>query len=174
MTTIIPINKIYYMEVGVLDNSGDFVTGLTITYEIRKSSDNTLFDNGTLVEQSGGAYVSSVTFTEEEQYRILYFTPTGTENGAEDILTEEADLTDINQILEEVLDKVCKILGLSQSNYKLSDQVYNSDNCLTSATITIYPTATDLANDTNAIASYSVTAVYDSNGRLIDYRVVEN
>jgi len=65
------------------------------------------------------------------------------------------------------------ILGLVQHNFHLTDQVYDDDNHLTSATVTIYPTSSDLANGTNAIVSYAMTATYDGDGNCTDYRMVE-
>ncbi len=171
--TIIPINKAYILEATPIDCNGDFTSSLVITYEVRKSSDNILVFNGTLSEVSGGIYIDSVTFTEENQYRVLYFSPTGWENGLEQILTEDADMSDIKALLDQIVDKVSKILGLSQSNYRLTNQVYNVNNCMTSATISIYSNASDTENQVTPIAQYSIVAVYDSNNLVTDYKVTE-
>lgn len=83
-------NIAYKLELVVLDNNGKFTPGLTVTYEIRKCSDNSLFDSGTMSETSSVYYVD-VTFTESAEYRIKYVTPTGYENGFTDILVEDYD-----------------------------------------------------------------------------------
>lgn len=173
MLSIIPINVPYILEVTPIDCDGNNATGLTITYEVRRSTDDVLIFSGSLTEETSGAYTASLTFTEENQYRVFYSTPSDYENGCEKILTEEADFTSIKDILDNILDKLCRVLGLSQSNYRLTDHVYSPDGCLLSANIHIYPTATDLENDTNKIQEYAMTAVYDTNGLLIDYKVVE-
>ena len=171
--SIIPKNRTYVLEIVVINCDGDFVSGLNITYEVRKSSDNTLITSGTLSEMSGSeTYIDTVTFSTADQYRIVYTSPTGYENGFEQIMVEDIWFDDLDTLLDTIFDKVCRILGLSQQNYRFTDQVYNSDGCMTSATITIYPSAVDTENDTNAIATYSVTAVYTL-GRLTDYKVVE-
>lgn len=103
------------------------------------------------------------------QYRATYFTPSGYENGLEKILVSERDFND----LSEILQKICEILGLSQSNFRMTNQTYSAEGCLLTALITTYPTATDTENQTNPIAQYNVTATYDPTGKLIDYKVVK-
>ena len=170
---IIPINKPYILEVTPIDCDGNFKSGLSITYQIRKSSDNTLFSSGLLSEISGGTYIKSVTFTEENQYRVLYTSPSGWENGMDQILTEDADMSDIKVLIDQILVKVCKILGLSQSNYRLTEQIYDFNGCLLSAKISIYNTSDDTCNETSPIANYQMTAIYNNDNLLIDYKVVE-
>lgn len=165
---LIKKNKPYYLEVAVIDTSGNFVNGLSISYEIRESDSNTLFESGTLIEE-GNAYKKEVTFTSSEQFRVFYTTPSGYENGIEKIITHDGDMTDIATILE----KVIRILGLSQSNFRMTDQVYNGDGCMTSQVISIYENATDAENQVNPISRYQMTATYNANSQLIDYRVVE-
>ena len=100
----------YYLENAITDQNGDFVSGLTVTYEVRKSVDNSLVASGTMTEE-GDVYKISISFSVEGQYRALYITPTGYENGTETILVEDAtDLIALN-------DKLIRVLGLSQENY---------------------------------------------------------
>lgn len=65
------------------------------------------------------------------------------------------------------------ILGLVQSNFRIKNQVYNTDNLLTSATIRIYNNSSDTENDVNTLKEYNVEASYNSNGQLITYLVKE-
>jgi hypothetical protein len=60
-----------------------------------------------------------------------------------------------------------------QQNFRVKNQVYDSNNLLTSSTIRLYNNATDAQNDTNPLKEYAMTAAYDGNGRLINYLVKE-
>ena len=155
------------LENAITDQNGDFVSGLTVTYEVRKSVDNSLVASGTMTEE-GDVYKISISFSVEGQYRALYITPTGYENGTETILVEDAtDLIALN-------DKLIRVLGLSQENYKIFNPTYvtkNNQACMTSATIKIYPTPADVDADTNAIAEYTVTATFDNSARMTNYKV---
>lgn len=83
------------------------------------------------------------------------------------------DKTDIISGVQTNLNpKLDNILGLLHHNFKFYEQTYNSDGNLTGGIIKIYPSNTDCVNDTNEISTYSVSAVYDSNKKLIDYSVV--
>ena len=78
-----------------------------------------------------------------------------------------------NSLLDISLD-VKHILGLSQQNYRLSGHVYDSANRLTSVTIKIFYNKADCDNNNNEFASYTMNAVYDTNGLLTDYKVTKN
>ena len=151
----------YILQVQLLEDSKVFVTGQIITYSVVRSSDNFIVASGTMTELSN-VYVATVTLADLGQHRVFYTTPAGYENGAECLIVT----IDINAYLK-------RILGLSQENYRLTDQVYNVDGCLLSATITTYPTAPDTYAETNPIAVYEITAVYDVDAHLIDYKVVK-
>ena len=73
-----------------------------------------------------------------------------------------------------VEDKIIKILGLSQSNYRFTDQVYDVNGALTSGKISIYANASDADAEINAITSYTITATYDITNALSDYKVTED
>ena len=175
MTTVIRINTTHYLEVAVLQKNGNFASGLVVTYEIRKSSDDTLITSGTLTEATG-VYVGSTSFSQADQYRVIYTTPVSYENGFETLIVQNEDLSDISDTLNNIANNIIKILGLSQSNYRVTEQIYVShgdDICLQSAVISIYPTATDTENETNAIARYQVEAEFDGDGKVTDYKVTE-
>lgn len=76
------------IEMMVIDEDGNPVTGLTVTYEIRKSIDSSLFDSGTLSESSG-TYYKNINFTTVGQYRAIYSPPAGYESGIETVLVRE-------------------------------------------------------------------------------------
>lgn len=172
MTIYAKQNVIQPLIVAVIDNNGNYITGLTVTFEVRKSSDNSLYASGTLTSV-GNIYINNVTMTTLDKYYVLYITPSGYENGEEELVVDTATLTDLNTQLNNLAISIAKILGLSQSNYRLTDQVYNPDGCLVMAKISIYPTQVDTENQTNPIAEYEIEAVYNLAGQLIDYKVVE-
>lgn len=68
---------------------------------------------------------------------------------------------------------VKRILGLTHENFRIKDQVYDTNNKLTSATIRIYDSAADCTNDTSASAEYTITATYDSDSNCSSYTSVK-
>jgi len=92
-------------------------------------------------------------------------TTLNTVNAQSTALTEiTTDLTDIQTIL-------LRILGLTQENIRITGHVYDAAGNLTSATIRTYPTAQDVVDETNALATYLLTADYDTDNRLVDYSI---
>jgi len=87
-------------------------------------------------------------------------------------------ITNIEQQIEEhrteTETRIKYILGLEQQNFRIKDQVYNSDNLLLSSTIRLYNTSTDADSDINVLKEYLMSASYDSNGRVISYLVKES
>ena len=173
MTTYIKKSVAYPLLVSVIDNNGDFVIGLIISYEVRKTSDNSLITSGSLTSV-GYIYTDSITISELGNFYVLYFSPTNYENGKENLIVRDNTIDDIATDLNSIASNLIKVLGLSQSNYRLTDQVYDSNGCLTSATISIYTNATDTDNETSPIAQYSIIASYNAELQLIDYKVTEN
>lgn len=116
---------IHKLEVSLIDENGNFVSGLTITYELRKSSDNSLVDSGTLIEE-GNIYAASVTINEVGQYRIIYFTPSEYENGTEDIVVDTYDnfRADVSlDEIEEKIDGMITILSTMEEKIELIKQI---------------------------------------------------
>ena len=70
-------------------------------------------------------------------------------------------------------DKIPRILGLSMENHRIFSPIYDANNCLTSATIKIYPTKADVLADTNAIATYAMVATFDADGKCLTYRMTK-
>ena len=173
MVTYIKQSTAHPLIVVLLDNKGDYKTGETITYEVRKSSDNSLTTSGTFTS-TGDIYTDSISISVLGEFYVLYFTPTKNENGLEHLIVEANTNDDIQDSLDALSTKLCKVLGLVQSNYRLTNQIYNDDGCLISALISIYSDATDTNTETNPIATYTVIASYDTELQLIDYKVTEN
>ena len=82
-------------------------------------------------------------------------------------LATSLEISDLNEMIK-------RVLGLTQENFRIVNPVYNANHLLTSATIKIYGNASDCDNDTNEIATYSMTAGYNANNELTSYKVVKN
>jgi len=159
---------IYYLELALINNQGNHVSGKTVTYNIYKSSDNTLFTSGTLTEIGvTGVYKDDIIFTETIQYRVQYTTPSKYSNVIETVIIEDISHQDIYAIVK-------KILGLTQENFRLNDLIYDANGCLTSGKIAIYNSASDVDTETNPIATYTITGTYNAQTQLTDYKVKED
>lgn len=75
--------------------------------------------------------------------------------------------------MTEMKADIKRILGLTQENFRITDHVYTGDN-LDSATIKIFNNSSDCDNDVNPLETYYMVALYDSSGKLIDYKVTRN
>lgn len=166
-----------YFETMILDNNGNFISGLDVNYIITRDIDDTLVVSGTSSE-SNGVYYFKHTFNDVGSYRLKYLTPDNYENGFKQIIVEnDNDTVIINNIQlhrQETEDRIKYILGLSQQNFRIFDQVYNENNLLISSTIKIYDNPTDCSSDINHLKRYSMDASYDTYGRVISYKVIES
>jgi hypothetical protein len=88
------------LEVAIQDNYGKFVSGLTVDYEIRKCSDDSVVTSGTATE-TNNVYHFSYTFISAEQYRLEWTTPATYEDGFDTI---EVEASAEEQILLKVAD----------------------------------------------------------------------
>lgn len=155
-------NTEHYLELSVIDNKGDFVSGLSIIYKIYKSSDNSLIDSGTMAEiGDSGIYKVLIIFTEIGQYRVEYVTPALYENKIETIMVE-----DINE-------KILRMLGLVQENYRILSPIYDKWNNLTKATIRIYNNASDCNDNVNWITEYELNAIFNIKKQMTSYKVIK-
>jgi len=73
-------------------------------------------------------------------------------------------------LLGEMEIAIERILGLSQHNYRITDQVYD-DKLMLSSTIRLYATKADADADINHTFEYVMDAAYDGVGRLTDYKM---
>jgi hypothetical protein len=161
-------NVVYYFDVSLIDTLGNFVSGEIVTYKVYLSSTNDLIISDTMTEiGSSGIYRAEITFANSGQYRIEYYTPVQFKNGVETIIVEEIELQSIGE-------NIIRILGLSQENYRIFNPTYitkNNQACMTSAIIKIYNSALDCENDTNVLATYTIAATFDSQARMLTYKV---
>lgn len=74
---------------------------------------------------------------------------------------------------ETLRDWVERILGLSQQNYKVTNQRYDKYTNLIYSIIKTYRTPEDCNNEINPIATYEMTSTWDKRGHLMGYKVIE-
>jgi hypothetical protein len=154
----------YYLELTLIDSKGDFVTGQTVTYNVYKSSDESLFDSGTLSEiGTSGVYKASIVFTEARQYRVEYTTPTKYENAIEEILVIE----NTDESLEEIKNRI----GTPTSG----ETVISDLNDIKDETDKIQPDIIDVPDDYKAdVSALATEANATSNKNEIITEVDEN
>ena len=79
-----------------------------------------------------------------------------------------------SQVYENSIDTVgedlIRVLGLSNENYELLNTSFNSSGCLTSGTIRLFDSASNVGTANGIIAEYSVNATY-SGSVMVDYQV---
>lgn len=169
-------DSVAYDEFVVLDESDNPVTGLidsNFTKTLYDPDDNEVANISggipvTVAEMGDGLYKVSFTPNKLGNWALIinnatYF-PYGKGNTYKCVET----------LIDGINEKINRLLGLSQENYRLFNPTYvtkNRQRCLTSATAKTYLTATDCENDTNPLAVYEITATYDSNGDMVTYKM---
>ncbi len=83
------------------------------------------------------------------------------------------EISGLTSKLDLVSADVKRILGLTQENFLIKDHVYDTNDLLQSATIKIFNNASDTSSDTNPLAEYTMSALYDSSGKLTNYKVIK-
>jgi len=83
----------------------------------------------------------------------------------------DADVVALTADVAAIAASVARLLGLSQENYRIVGQTYDANNKLTAATIRIFGSKVDTDANTSPVAIYAVSATYDSQGLLVDYKV---
>jgi hypothetical protein len=153
----------YYLETLVLDQQGNPATGLTMSYKVIRSSDNSVLASGSLSHIGDGVYQNSYLFDTNGQFRILYIAPNDYKNDIETINVADASSTAVSNMLK-------RVLGLCHENFRVEQPVYNKAGDLTDGIIKIYDNASDLENDINPIAVYDVKTEYKAgkNRRLVN------
>jgi hypothetical protein len=88
----------------------------------------------------------------------------------ESTVAAKPSLSDIegSEVLAKQVD-ILRLLGLSQENFRVINQLYDNDGNLTSATVRTYSTATDAQNNTNPMAEYQMTATFSGPARCTSY-----
>jgi YD repeat-containing protein len=84
-----------------------------------------------------------------------------------------AEIEGISLDLSNLDTEIKRILGLTQENFRITATTYNASGLLTSATTKIYPTKADCDANTNPIATYLLTAVYDVSNNCTSYKMTK-
>lgn len=136
-----------------------FAPSTNVSYDRAKSSSATLIVGGSALTSEEHSKLMDVLVTSDRDVII---------DGVWDELI-------VNHSPENSFgESINRIKGLSQENYRISNTVYDSKNNMTSATLKIYRDATNCNNDTNSMATYSITATYNENNKVTSYKVVVN
>jgi hypothetical protein len=112
-----------------------------------------------IISQSTSAsivYSGGSSLTSEEHNKLMA--------GAEEISV---------QTIKTETEKIPRILGLNQENYRITNPIYDSNNNLISTYLKIYRTKSDCDNDVNVYFTYKVTATYDAEGKILTYKVTK-
>ena len=103
MSTTIKSGRTHRLELLVTDVNGSGVTGLLIDYVIRKSSDYSIVESGSLTEFNSGIYYTDIVLNELGQYLIHYQTPFSYEDSIESINVVGSMFDDLMTTLRKVL-----------------------------------------------------------------------
>jgi len=154
-------------------NNGQLALGLNPAITIREVDSGTLVVTGgsgdIMSELGNGWYKYEFDGSDSIDYAIVC-------DGGDPLTSAERYTyggSEINSNLIETNDKISRILGLSQENYRILNPVYDNKGNLTSALIKTYSSATDTNNDQNSLAQYQLTASFNNKGLTTSYQVVK-
>lgn len=155
-------------------DAGAPAVGLTPTIDVWNSGGTLVVNGSSMTEVAGGFYYFNFSSYDESQDYFIR-----ADAGPSLALTDRyvATTNEVGQVTNQLTvqdTNLSYILGLVQSNFRMTNQSYDGNGNMTSATITIYPTAADVDAQTNAIASYAVSATYGGTGQLTNYQVKKN
>lgn len=124
---------------------------------------NALQDTITMSEivNSGGIYTASFIPDEIGQWRVRIQSNTNND-----------DYSKIYEV-DENTEKLSRMLGLAQENYRIVSPVYDANNNMISAIMKIYASASNCNADINPVASYQVRSTYDKSNRMQTYKVTK-
>lgn len=157
MAESITLNSIFYLNLLITDSNGIPKPGLSASYIIYKSNDDSVIASGVLTDVGTGIYKASYTCTALGQFYVIYTTPTGYTDETESFFVQ-------NETAKA--NELARVLGLSDENKKILNTVHDSNGSLTSATVKLFPTATDFENNTNVLAEYEYSATYNASGLM--------
>jgi len=175
---------------GIVKQANRFVTSSTVKIRFVSSPgdvvkiyvykpDGSVVINGvTMLETSiSGVYEYDVTFDSAWGVGDFLIRCIDETILAEDFYTvhilSEDDWFATHSDIENIKEKIIRILGLVQENFKLYDCIYDTNGNLIEGKIKIYETSNDLENDINPIAIYQISAQYDDNGNCTKYKVIK-
>lgn len=155
-------------------DSGVPATGLTPTISVWTSGGTLSVNGASMTEVAGGFYYYDFTsYDETEDYFIRADGGASLANADRYIAgTNEVGQVTSQLTLQDSTSEL--ILGLVQSNFRMTGQTYDGNGNLTTAKIVIYPTGTATDNQANPIASYTVEATYGVDGKVTDYKVTDD
>ena len=192
------VNQTVYENFTVVDQSSNLISGL-VDGDFTKN----LFDNDknlsaisvTISEMGSGGYRAEyIPNNIGNWFLIIYhdtYFPWGKagetqvfNNSIDNIDTKVVSLSgDIGELDTKVvslsgdigeLDTLTtRILGLVQENYYVDNATYNSIGCMISSRIRVYSNSSAVGTNNDVIATYNVTADYDQQGRMTEYKVVK-
>jgi hypothetical protein len=175
------------LQISVTGDNGELVTGLSIGYVVKKSSDNSTFSSGSLTEIAG-VYYTTINFTTLGQYRVIYSLPSGYESGIDEILViddpakestvakENQATTNTNSIISEVNANETKIDLIKTQTDKIPSIKTETDKIAT----LIHTETGKWKILNNQLIFYKTTGeelmrfnLYDEDGNLTETNVVE-
>lgn len=84
-----------------------------------------------------------------------------------------ADLSEVNDKLNNLDNKANRILGLVHENIYIDDPEYDKYGNLIGANVTLYSNSSSVGTDENIIATYKIEAEGESHGKLVYWKQVE-
>lgn len=155
-------------------SAGVPATGLAPIIDVWNSGGTKVVDSQLMTEVAGGFYIYDFASYDET---VDYFIRADGGSGLTDSDRYVVSSNEVGQVTAQLSlqdNTLQLILGLVQSNFRMTGHIYDVNGNLTAATITIYPTAADVDAETNALASYTVSATYDVGGKVTDYQVTKD
>lgn len=168
-------SKIAYDEFIVLDESDNPITGLLdsdFTKKLYDPDDNEVGNISgeepvPITEIGSGLYRTSFTPNKLGNWILLVYNSNYFPYG------KGANYKCVEYLSDDIGLLSRKILGLSQSNYRIFNPAYDKNNNMISALIKTYNNASDCDNDINPLAQYQVVATHDNRNRMTGYKVKE-
>ena len=163
------IGKIVYEDFSVLN----FLTNqlvpsiplLQFTHHLYDSNGNVSLIPVTFQELGNGHYRAHYTPTTKGQWLLVVYHGTYFPWGKQSsIIIQSKDIDD-------VYDIATRILGLSQENYHIDNNIYDSNNRLTFGRIRTYNDSMSVGSDNHVLATYNIDATYNPDGSLETYSV---
>lgn len=149
-------------------------TGLTPTIDVWTSAGTQVITAATMTEVAGGFYLYDFSAYDETQDYLIRADGGVSLSDTDRYIAGTNEVGQVTSQLSVQDNNLQLILGLVQSNFRMTGQTFDGNGNLTAAVIAIYPTGTDADNQTNQIASYTVAATYGLAGQVIDYKVTDD
>ena len=96
---------------------------------------------------------------------------TNVDTALTDLTSIESKIDIIDTVLDATKVLVERVLGLSQEDYYIDTTVYDANENMTSCRIRTYSVAASVGTDDNVLATYTMTATYNSNQTMATYQL---